>query len=108
MSDRVPLARINRGRALGKLAAGQAVRTASSRLSMIGRSEQARELLAERSTLQAADQLVTVLGSLKGSAMKLGQLLSMLEVDMVPEAIANDSGRSWPGCAIRPHVNRSR
>ncbi|SLF86382.1 ABC1 kinase family protein [Mycobacteroides abscessus] len=86
MSDRVPLARINRGRALGKLAAGQAVRTASSRLSMIGRSEQARALLAERSTLQAADQLVTVLGSLKGSAMKLGQLLSMLEVDMVPEA----------------------
>lgn len=47
MSDRVPLARINRGRALGKLAAGQAVRTASSRLSMIGRSEQARALLAE-------------------------------------------------------------
>lgn len=56
MTDGVPLARITRGRALGKLAAGQAVRTASNRISMIGRSEEARALLAERSTLQAADQ----------------------------------------------------
>ena len=46
MTDGVPLARITRGRALGKLAAGQAVRTASNRISMIGRSEEARALLA--------------------------------------------------------------
>ncbi|MBA0044845.1 AarF/UbiB family protein [Mycobacterium sp. NPDC050853] len=86
MTDPIPLSRISRGQILGKLAAGQAIRTAGSRISMIGRSERAREVLAERSSLQAAEQLVTVLGSLKGSAMKLGQLLSMLEVDLVPEA----------------------
>jgi len=51
---------------------------------MVGRTEQARQLLAERSTLQAAQQLVTVLGGLKGAAMKLGQMLSVLEVDLLP------------------------
>lgn len=55
-----------------------------TRLTMVGRTEQARQLLAERSTLQAAQQLVTVLGGLKGAAMKLGQMLSVLEVDLLP------------------------
>jgi predicted unusual protein kinase regulating ubiquinone biosynthesis (AarF/ABC1/UbiB family) len=53
---------------------------------MIGRTEQARQILAERSTLQAAQQLVTVLGGMKGAAMKLGQMLSILDVDLIPEA----------------------
>lgn len=85
MSDRMPVGRLSRGRALGALAAGQAVRSAGGRLSMIGRSEKARQIMSERTSLQATEQLVTVLGGLKGSAMKLGQLLSMLEVDLVPE-----------------------
>ncbi len=53
---------------------------------MFGRTEEARRVLAERSTLQTAQQLVTVLGGMKGAAMKLGQMLSVLEVDLVPES----------------------
>ncbi|MEU4311055.1 AarF/ABC1/UbiB kinase family protein [Nocardia sp. NPDC024068] len=68
------------------MAADQAVRGVRTRLSMAGRSEAARHVLAERSTLQAAQQLVAVLGSMKGAAMKLGQMLSVLDLDLVPES----------------------
>ncbi|MEV0246334.1 AarF/ABC1/UbiB kinase family protein [Nocardia sp. NPDC050712] len=86
MSGRVPKGRLVRGGRIGKLVAGQAVRGVGTRLSMIGRPEQARRVLAERSTLQAAQQLVTVLGGLKGAAMKVGQMLSVLDVDLMPES----------------------
>ncbi len=52
---------------------------------MIGRSEELRERISEKRSLQAADQLVTVLGSMKGAAMKLGQMLSVIDLALVPE-----------------------
>ncbi|MFE3024156.1 ABC1 kinase family protein [Nocardia tengchongensis] len=86
MTGRVRGGRVARGSQLGKLAAGQALRGAGTRFQMIGRPEEARRILAERSTLQAAQQLVTVLGGMKGAAMKLGQMLSVLDVDLIPAA----------------------
>lgn len=86
MARRIPEGRLARGGKLGRLAAQHAVRGAGTRLSMIGRSERARDLLAERATIDAADQLVTVLGAMKGAAMKLGQMLSVFDVDLVPES----------------------
>ncbi len=83
---RVPKGRLARGGKVGRLVAGQAIREVGTRLSMIGRTEQARQLLAERSTLRTAQQLVTVLGAMKGAAMKLGQMLSVLDVDLLPES----------------------
>ncbi|MEU2032422.1 ABC1 kinase family protein [Nocardia amamiensis] len=85
MAGRVPKGRLTRGSQLGRLAAGQAARGVGTRLSMIGRTEEARRILAERSALQAAQQLVTVLGGMKGAAMKLGQMLSVLDIGLVPE-----------------------
>src|SRR5690606_7756448 len=82
----VPRGRLARGGRLGRLAAGQAARGVGTRLSMIGRPEEARRVLAQRSALQAAQQAVTVLGGMKGAAMKLGQMLSMLDIDLVPES----------------------
>ncbi|MFF2084335.1 ABC1 kinase family protein [Nocardia sp. NPDC058176] len=82
----VPGSRVARSAKLGGLAAGQAVRGVGRRLSMIGRTEEARQVLAERSAMTAAQQIVTVLGSMKGSAMKLGQMASVLDLDFVPEA----------------------
>ncbi|MET8778926.1 AarF/ABC1/UbiB kinase family protein [Nocardia sp. NPDC004654] len=85
VAGRVPQGRFARGSRLGRLAAEQAVRGVGTRLSMVGRTEEARRILAERSTLQTAQQIVTVLGGMKGAAMKLGQMLSVLDVDLVPE-----------------------
>lgn len=85
MSKSVPTGRISRGGQVGRLAAGQTIRGVATRLSMVGRPEQARQRLRERSAMQAAQQLVTVLGGMKGAAMKLGQMLSVLDLDMLPE-----------------------
>ncbi|WP_280239208.1 ABC1 kinase family protein [Nocardia abscessus] len=85
-AGQLPRGRLARGSRLGRLVAGQAVRGVGTRLSMIGRPEAARQILAERSALQAAQQMVTVLGGMKGAAMKLGQMLSVLDVDLVPES----------------------
>ncbi|MFC4373853.1 ABC1 kinase family protein [Nocardia halotolerans] len=62
------------------------MRGVGRRLSMIGRTEEARQVLAERSAMTTAQQIVAVLGSMKGSAMKLGQMASVLDLDFVPEA----------------------
>ncbi|GAB09928.1 hypothetical protein GOARA_048_01300 [Gordonia araii NBRC 100433] len=78
--------RVRRGATLGRLAAREAARQARVRMAMLGRSDRARDVLAERSTLAAAEQIVDVLGHLKGGAMKLGQMLSVLDLDMIPES----------------------
>jgi len=54
MARRLTDGRVARGGKLGTLAAKQAVRGAGARLSMIGRSEQAKSLLAEQATMDAA------------------------------------------------------
>ncbi|NUS42622.1 MAG: AarF/ABC1/UbiB kinase family protein [Mycobacteriaceae bacterium] len=53
---------------------------------MVGRSAQVRARMADESVLRSAEQLVLVLGAMKGVAMKLGQMLSMLDLDLVPPA----------------------
>ncbi|MGB8406123.1 MAG: AarF/ABC1/UbiB kinase family protein [Mycobacterium sp.] len=85
MTRRLPEGRLARGGRLGTFAAKRAVQGAGTRLSMIGRSEQAKSLLAEQATIDAAESLVTVLGAMKGTAMKVGQMLSVIELDLVPE-----------------------
>jgi predicted unusual protein kinase regulating ubiquinone biosynthesis (AarF/ABC1/UbiB family) len=82
----IPLSSGRRSAALGSLAAAHAARQVSTRLAMLGRSETARALISEESTLRTAEQLVTVLGNLKGGAMKVGQMLSVLDLDLVPES----------------------
>ncbi|GAB2638295.1 AarF/ABC1/UbiB kinase family protein [Prescottella soli] len=93
MTDKVPTSRLVRGSKLGQVAAGRVIRGAGTRMSMIGRSEQVRARLAEKSAIAAADQLVTVLGGMKGVAMKLGQMLSILDLDLVPEEHREDFQR---------------
>ena len=49
------------------------------------RDEERRAEAIKRSHMETADRLVTVLGSMKGAAMKLGQTFSVIDVGMVPE-----------------------
>src|SRR5829696_4916911 len=83
--DRIPTSRVRRTAKLGRLAAGQAVRQAGTRAANVARSEQAGQAALERRHLEAAEQIVTALGTMKGAAMKLGQVLSFLDVGLVPE-----------------------
>ncbi len=83
--DKIPTSRVRRTAKLGGLAAGQAVRQAGTRAANVTRSEEDSRAALERRHLEAAEQIVTALGTMKGAAMKLGQVLSFLDVGLVPE-----------------------
>ena len=83
--DRIPKSRVRRTAKIGTLAAGQAARQLGTRTANVARSEESSNRALERRQLQAAEQIVAALGTMKGAAMKLGQVLSFLDVGLVPE-----------------------
>ncbi len=52
---------------------------------MSARSEQGAQEASARRQLETAKQIVAALGTMKGAAMKLGQVMSFLDVGLVPE-----------------------
>src|SRR6186997_3567667 len=83
--DQIPTSRISRTARVSSLAAGQAARHLGTRATNLGRSDDGKQAALERRHLEAAEQIVTALGTMKGAAMKLGQVLSFLDVGLVPE-----------------------
>jgi predicted unusual protein kinase regulating ubiquinone biosynthesis (AarF/ABC1/UbiB family) len=67
------------------LAAGETVKQFGTRAANITRSEEASQKALARRQVETAKQIVAVLGTMKGAAMKLGQVLSFLDVGLVPE-----------------------
>ncbi|WP_433601098.1 ABC1 kinase family protein [Nocardia sp. CA-135953] len=86
MAKQVPTSRLARGTKLGAVVASSVIRTQRTRLSMRGRSAAVRSKMAEESMIRTTEQVVTVLGTMKGVAMKLGQMMSVLDLDLVPES----------------------
>jgi predicted unusual protein kinase regulating ubiquinone biosynthesis (AarF/ABC1/UbiB family) len=76
---------VGRTARIGGLAAGQAIRQAGTHVGNVARSEAGREAALERRHIEAAEQIVEALGHMKGAAMKLGQVMSFLDVGLVPE-----------------------
>lgn len=83
--DRIPTSRLGRSARLGGLAGRQAVKQAGTRAANVGRGEEGRRRALEKRHIEAAEQIVTALGSMKGAAMKIGQVASFLDVGLVPE-----------------------
>jgi predicted unusual protein kinase regulating ubiquinone biosynthesis (AarF/ABC1/UbiB family) len=83
--DRIPTSRVSRTARVSGLAAGQAARHLGTRAANLARGEDGRRRALERRHLEAAEQIVTALGTMKGAAMKLGQVMSFLDVGLVPE-----------------------
>src|SRR3954451_4679612 len=83
--DRIPTSRRARTAKVSSLAAGQAARHLGTRATNLARTEEGREKALERRHLEAAEQIVAALGTMKGAAMKLGQVMSFLDVGLVPE-----------------------
>ena len=54
------------------------------------RSDEGRKVALEKRQIEAAEQIVAALGTMKGAAMKLGQVLSFLDVGLVPEEYRED------------------
>jgi predicted unusual protein kinase regulating ubiquinone biosynthesis (AarF/ABC1/UbiB family) len=76
---------VGRTARIGGLAAGQAIRQAGTHVTNVARTKQGRETALERRHIDAAEQIVEALGHMKGAAMKLGQVMSFLDVGLVPE-----------------------
>jgi predicted unusual protein kinase regulating ubiquinone biosynthesis (AarF/ABC1/UbiB family) len=83
--DKIPTSRVGRTAKIGGLAAGQAIRQAGTRAANVTRSKDGRNAALERRQVEAAEQIVTALGTMKGAAMKVGQVMSFLDVGLVPE-----------------------
>src|SRR5882757_7297594 len=63
-----------------KIPTSRARRTAT-----VTRGEEASDEAMARRQLETAKQIVAALGTMKGAAMKLGQVMSFLDVGLVPE-----------------------
>jgi predicted unusual protein kinase regulating ubiquinone biosynthesis (AarF/ABC1/UbiB family) len=83
--DQIPTSRVRRSARVGRLAAGQAARQLGTKTANLARSEDAASAALEKRQVEAAEQIVAALGTMKGAAMKLGQVLSFLDVGLVPE-----------------------
>jgi predicted unusual protein kinase regulating ubiquinone biosynthesis (AarF/ABC1/UbiB family) len=84
-SERIPTSRVRRTATVGRLAASEAVKQFGTRAANVARSERAAEDAMARRQLQTAKQIVATLGTMKGAAMKLGQVMSFLDVGLVGE-----------------------
>jgi predicted unusual protein kinase regulating ubiquinone biosynthesis (AarF/ABC1/UbiB family) len=76
---------VRRTATVGRLAASEAVKQFGTRAANVGRSEQGAQEASARRQLETAKQIVAALGTMKGAAMKLGQVMSFLDVGLVPE-----------------------
>src|SRR6476661_597411 len=83
--DKIPTSRVRRTARVGRAAAGQAVRQAGTHVANVARSDEGASKALEKRHLEAAEQIVTVLGTMKGAAMTLGHVMSFLDVGLVPE-----------------------
>jgi predicted unusual protein kinase regulating ubiquinone biosynthesis (AarF/ABC1/UbiB family) len=76
---------VRRTATVGRLAAGETVKRLGTKAANVGRSEQGAQQASARRQLETAKQIVAALGTMKGAAMKLGQVMSFLDVGLVPE-----------------------
>ena len=82
----LPASRTARTARFGGLVAGQSARWVGTRAANVLRSPENAERKTADRTLATAEELVTRLGEMKGAAMKIGQVLSTIDFDLVPEA----------------------
>jgi predicted unusual protein kinase regulating ubiquinone biosynthesis (AarF/ABC1/UbiB family) len=85
-NDKIPTSRARRTATVATLAATEAVKQFGTRAANVTRGEEASEEALARRQLETAKQIVAVLGTMKGAAMKLGQVMSFLDVGLVSEA----------------------
>jgi predicted unusual protein kinase regulating ubiquinone biosynthesis (AarF/ABC1/UbiB family) len=78
--DPTPTSRLNRTARLGGLVAGQGARVAGGRIMDRARNEDGRDRAQRKRTAAVVEQIVVQLGQMKGAAMKLGQVLSTIDL----------------------------
>ncbi|MGZ9827875.1 ABC1 kinase family protein [Tsukamurella ocularis] len=75
-----PSGRIRRSAQIGGVAVRHAARTAGTLATSRFRDDEAARYARDATILALADDLVTVLGGMRGAAMKLGQLVAVIDI----------------------------
>jgi predicted unusual protein kinase regulating ubiquinone biosynthesis (AarF/ABC1/UbiB family) len=85
----IPTGRVRRTAKVGGLVGGQAARSYATKAANLTRDEDGRRRAAERRQLEAAEQIVEVLGQMKGAAMKIGQVASFIDMAGMPPEVSD-------------------
>src|ERR1700760_80309 len=86
MAKPISTSRTARIAQMGKVAGGQSARHLAMRAANLGRTDDEAAAALERRQLELAEQLVNLLGTMRGAAMKLGQSLSIMDFGLVPDS----------------------
>src|ERR687895_1622821 len=82
--DAIPTGRVRRTAKVGSVIGTSGAGYAKARAKGIGRdSDRAAEEL-DKAHMEAAERMVDALGSMKGAAMKIGQLASFIDTEFLP------------------------
>jgi predicted unusual protein kinase regulating ubiquinone biosynthesis (AarF/ABC1/UbiB family) len=83
--DDLPQGRVRRTARVGTVIGSQGARYAGTRAANIARSKEKGAEALDARHLEAAERMVDVLGTMKGAAMKIGQLASFIDTEFIPE-----------------------
>ncbi|HEX2358949.1 MAG TPA: AarF/ABC1/UbiB kinase family protein [Solirubrobacterales bacterium] len=82
---RIPSTRIGRSAKLGAAIGAEATRYAGTAATNVGRSEERKQERLENRHLETALRMASLLGEMKGAAMKIGQMASFIDIEFLPD-----------------------
>jgi predicted unusual protein kinase regulating ubiquinone biosynthesis (AarF/ABC1/UbiB family) len=83
---KIPTSRLGRTAKFGGLVAGQGARWVGTNTANRFRSDDAADVKNAESSMAIAHEIVAQLGQMKGAAMKIGQVLSTVDFELIPES----------------------
>ena len=85
---KIPKGRVRRSAKLGSALGMQATRYAGTKAASLARTEEGAQRKLEARHLETALKIASTLGEMKGAAMKLGQLASFIDTELLPPEYA--------------------
>jgi predicted unusual protein kinase regulating ubiquinone biosynthesis (AarF/ABC1/UbiB family) len=86
--SRIPTGRVQRTAKVGSVIGTQGARYAGTKAANLVRSKERADEVLDRRHLEAAERMVDALGTMKGAAMKIGQLASFIDTEFLPPEYA--------------------
>ena len=83
--SRIPKGRVRRTAKIGSVLGRQGARYAGTKARNLVRAEDESKESLDQRHLEAASNMVEVLGQMKGAAMKVGQFASFIDTEFIPE-----------------------
>jgi predicted unusual protein kinase regulating ubiquinone biosynthesis (AarF/ABC1/UbiB family) len=86
--SRIPTGRVQRTAKVGSVIGTQGARYAGTKAANLVRSKESAGEAIDARHLEAAERMVDALGTMKGAAMKIGQLASFIDTEFLPPEYA--------------------